>query len=303
MGRILLANPVELKRLGSGRHTDQVRAERLAKKLALGTLPTAWVPPQAIRGFRRLVQYRDRLVRDRRRCLTQAKGVLRRHGLDGPRRADPLRHVRAEEVGQLPEVDRIFLLSALRQRRSVEAELRAVEAELARRVAKEPGIQLLRRSPLWGPWRPPCGPTWATPPGSAPPSQVTRNAGLDASGHQSEGGPAPAASAGTVAGSYAPSWWRRPTASRGRCRPAGCLLPAQAVADWAPQGRGGPGPQGSRGRRSWSGAQRAVEAAGAVLRLGEEVMDAGRTEENWEASIEAHLRPMRSGTVREPGLL
>jgi len=46
-----------------------------------------------------------------------------------------------------------------------------------------------------------------------------------------------------------------------------------------------------------------VEAAGAVLRLGEEVMDAGRTEENWEASIEAHLRPMRSGTVREPGLL
>lgn len=36
VGRVLLANPVELKRLGSGRHTDRVDAERLAKMLALG---------------------------------------------------------------------------------------------------------------------------------------------------------------------------------------------------------------------------------------------------------------------------
>ncbi len=133
VGQVLLANPVELKRLGSGRHTDRVDAERLAKMLALGTLPTVWVPPPAIRGIRRLVQYRDRLVRHRRRCLTQAKAVLRRHGLDGPRRTDPLRHLPPEEVEQLPEVDRILLLSALRQRRSVEAELQAIEAELVAR--------------------------------------------------------------------------------------------------------------------------------------------------------------------------
>jgi transposase len=35
-GKVLLANPIELKRLGSGRHTDRVDATRLAKMLALG---------------------------------------------------------------------------------------------------------------------------------------------------------------------------------------------------------------------------------------------------------------------------
>ena len=33
--QVLLANPLELKRLGSGRHTDRVDAARLAKMLAL----------------------------------------------------------------------------------------------------------------------------------------------------------------------------------------------------------------------------------------------------------------------------
>ena len=38
--RVLLANPVDLKRLGSGRHTDRVDAARPAKVFAVGTLPT-----------------------------------------------------------------------------------------------------------------------------------------------------------------------------------------------------------------------------------------------------------------------
>ena len=46
VARLLLANPVDLKRLGSGRHTDRVDAARLAKMLAVGTIPTVWVPPQ-----------------------------------------------------------------------------------------------------------------------------------------------------------------------------------------------------------------------------------------------------------------
>jgi len=185
VGQVLLANPVELKRLGSGRHTDRVDAERLAKMLALGTLPTVWVPPQAIRGIRRLVQYRDRLVRHRRRCLTQAKAVLRRHGLDGPRRTDPLRHLPPEEVEQLPEVDRILLLSALRQRRSVEAELQAIEAELVRRVAREPAVQLLS---VTGIGLVAAATLWAyigDPTRFRTAKQVTRYAGLDASVHQS----------------------------------------------------------------------------------------------------------------------
>ncbi len=53
--RVLLANAHALKRLGSGRHTDRVDAARLAQMLALGTLPTVWVPPPALRDVRRLL--------------------------------------------------------------------------------------------------------------------------------------------------------------------------------------------------------------------------------------------------------
>ncbi len=61
-GKTLLAHPVELKRLGSGRHTDCVDAARLAKMLALGTIPTVWVPPQPLREIRNLLYYHERLV-------------------------------------------------------------------------------------------------------------------------------------------------------------------------------------------------------------------------------------------------
>ncbi len=40
VGRVLLANPVDLKRFRSGRHTDRVDAARLAKMLAVETIPS-----------------------------------------------------------------------------------------------------------------------------------------------------------------------------------------------------------------------------------------------------------------------
>ncbi|HHW19037.1 MAG TPA: hypothetical protein GXX30_09110 [Firmicutes bacterium] len=39
VGRIVMANPKEMKRFGSGKHTDRVDAERLAKTLVSGKLP------------------------------------------------------------------------------------------------------------------------------------------------------------------------------------------------------------------------------------------------------------------------
>lgn len=88
VGQVLLANPVELKRLGSGRHTDRVDAVRLAKMIAVGTIPTVWVPPQPMREVRRLLYYRARLASSRRRAVNQAKSVLRRYGHLLPRATD-----------------------------------------------------------------------------------------------------------------------------------------------------------------------------------------------------------------------
>lgn len=80
--KVLLANPIELKRLGSGRHTDRVDAARLAKMLALGTLPTIWVPPLEVREVRILLRYRERLKSTRARFLNQIRAALRRNGCE-----------------------------------------------------------------------------------------------------------------------------------------------------------------------------------------------------------------------------
>ena len=60
--RMVLANPSALKRFGSGQHTDRVDATRLAKMMAMNTVPPVRVPPQEVREVRRLLQYRFKLV-------------------------------------------------------------------------------------------------------------------------------------------------------------------------------------------------------------------------------------------------
>ena len=109
--RVLLANPVDLKRLGCGRHTDWVDAARLAKMLAVGTLPTVWVPPQPMREVRRLLYYRARLASNRRRAINQAKVVLRRAGHLLSRDTDVRGWLTPERLATLPASDRVILLS------------------------------------------------------------------------------------------------------------------------------------------------------------------------------------------------
>lgn len=43
--------------------------------LAVGTIPTVWVPPQPMREVRRLLYYRACLASNRRRAINQAKNV------------------------------------------------------------------------------------------------------------------------------------------------------------------------------------------------------------------------------------
>jgi transposase len=180
--RVLLANPIDLKRFGSGRHTDRVDAARLAKMLAVGTIPTVWVPPQPMREVRRLVYYRARLASNRRRAINQAKNVLRRHGHVLPREADVQRWLTQERVAALPASDRVILLSACRQIIALEAEIDGLEGEIARGVADVPAVPVLLT--ITGMGLIGAAATWAIlgdPHRFTRPKQVTRYAGLDSS--------------------------------------------------------------------------------------------------------------------------
>lgn len=82
---VMVANPLEMRRLRSGRHTDQAEALRLAKELALGTLPTVWVPPARVRAVRRLLVSWEWLMSVRTAAIHEAKAILRRHRIDAGR--------------------------------------------------------------------------------------------------------------------------------------------------------------------------------------------------------------------------
>jgi len=186
VARLLLANPVDLKRLGSGRHTDRVDAARLAKMLAVGTIPTVWVPPQPMREVRRLLYYRSRLASSRRRAINQAKSVVRRAGQVLPRDADVRRWLTPERIAALPPSDRVILLSTCRQITMLEAELDGMEGEIARCVADVPAVQVLLT--ITGVGLISAAATWAIlgdPHRFPEAKQVTRYAGLDPSIMQS----------------------------------------------------------------------------------------------------------------------
>lgn len=185
-GKVLLANPVELKRLGSGRHTDRVDAARLAKMLALGTLPTVWVPPQEVRDVRILLRYRERLKATRARFLNQIRAALRRHGYDLPRRANPKLHLTAQQLQALPGAEMVLILSACRQADALAEEITAIDGEIARRLQGVPEVRLLLTLTGLGPIA--AAAVWAyigDPRRFKNAKQVARYAGLDASVHQS----------------------------------------------------------------------------------------------------------------------
>jgi len=185
-GKVLVANPVELKRLGSGRHTDRVDAARLAKMAALGIVPTVWVPPQPMRQVRRLLKTRERLDSQRRALLNQTRATLGRHGIPLPRRVDPA--VLLERVGRLPLPwgERVAVQATLRAAWALEAQVEALTVEIARQVADVPEVQLLLT--ITGVGLLTAATLWAKlgdPGRFRGPKQVARYAGLDPSVEQS----------------------------------------------------------------------------------------------------------------------
>lgn len=141
--QVLLANPRELKRLGARRHTDRVDAARLARVLALDSLPTVWVPPLPMREVRRLVHYRDQLGRARRRAINQAKRVFQRHGILLRAHASVHAAARDQDLTAIPTGDRAILASTLRQINGLEAEIQTIDAEIAARVHTVPQVRQL----------------------------------------------------------------------------------------------------------------------------------------------------------------
>ena len=145
--QVVVSNPVAMRRLGSGRHTDREDAVRLAHMLALGTLPVVWVPPHPVREVRRLLEVRERLGSYRRALTNQARAVLRRHGILLPKGPTALRQVTEAVVCKLPQEEQAILASVLSAARALEEQENALTAHIASRVVEEPAVHLLMTIP------------------------------------------------------------------------------------------------------------------------------------------------------------
>jgi transposase len=184
-GQVAVAPSLLLKRLGSGRHTDRVDAERLAQMLALGTLPTVWVPPAEIRVVRALIQQVEACTRMARAWQTRAQRALLRYGWAVPE-GEPVAAWLAAHGAAVDEATRILVTSALTIAEQATTEAELLRAEIVRRVQDRPEFAWLWSLTGIGPWV--AVALWAMlgdPHRFRTARQVTRYAGLDPTVHQS----------------------------------------------------------------------------------------------------------------------
>ena len=126
---VVIANPLELKRYGSGRHTDKVDVEWMATMLALGSVPRVWVPPQKVRDVRQLLKYRETLVRQEVAMRNRAKMALLAVGVVLRRGKDPIEGL-GDTFATLPRSTQVVVASAMRKSREAEEEAEAILAEI-----------------------------------------------------------------------------------------------------------------------------------------------------------------------------
>jgi transposase len=82
---VSVANPLLVKWIGAAPvKTDPHDTLKLARLLAVGLLPTVWVPPAPVRALRTLVGQRRRWIKQRTQARNRLQGLLQDHNLLPP---------------------------------------------------------------------------------------------------------------------------------------------------------------------------------------------------------------------------
>ncbi len=85
VGRVVVANPNQVKLIASSMvKTDKRDALALARLLAVGLIPSVWVPPQPVRELRALVQHRQQLAKAHTAAINRLRSLCQRHHVTPP---------------------------------------------------------------------------------------------------------------------------------------------------------------------------------------------------------------------------
>jgi len=153
--RIVVAHPGHLRLIFKAkRKNDRVDAEKLYKLLLLDAVPAVYVPTPAVRDWRKLIEFRSRLVAKRTRVKNAIRALLKDHGLEAPKRGTLwttkgiawLRELTLET--HLASLQRDMLLD---EHDAHDEKIKRLERELDAVAADHAGAQLLRTIPGVGP--------------------------------------------------------------------------------------------------------------------------------------------------------
>ena len=148
VARVVVSNPMATKAIAMAKvKTDKVDAHVLAQLLRCDFLPEVWQPDEATRRLRELTGRRSTLVGQRTMMRNRIHSVLAMRLVEAP-----LRLFGAEGLDWLATVEldaqaRMLVDSDLRQLESLQKELDAVNAELARRGHASDAVKLLMTLP------------------------------------------------------------------------------------------------------------------------------------------------------------
>jgi len=153
--RVVVAHPGQLRLIfRSKRKNDRIDAMKLATLLFLDQVPEVYVPSVDVRSWRRLIEFRHRLVADRTRVKNRLRALLREYGLEGPRGGRLWTRKGRAWLAELTwptsqaAVMRDVLVDDLER---CQEKIGRVEQVLNRIAKASPGVALLRTIPGVGP--------------------------------------------------------------------------------------------------------------------------------------------------------
>jgi transposase len=149
---VAVAHPGQLRLIfKSKKKHDRVDAAKLAKLLYLDAVPRVHVPDVDVRAWRKLIEFRQKLLGKRTAAKNQVRAVLRGNGVIGAPRGNGLWTKKASAwlaALELPAAgEKLTLEMALQEIAELSAKVKRVEQELAKIARRHPGVALLMTIP------------------------------------------------------------------------------------------------------------------------------------------------------------
>jgi transposase len=147
--RVAVAHPGQLRLIfRSKKKHDRVDAAKLAKLLYLDEVPRVHVPGLQVRGWRKLIEFRQKLLGKRTASKNQIRAILRGNGIAGVRwqwSKKAIARLKEQPLGT--DGEKLALELAIEELEDLSGKVKRVEKELAKIAAGHPGMTVLMTIP------------------------------------------------------------------------------------------------------------------------------------------------------------